>query len=78
MDFRDHAIRKALDESVRPYRPERTRRSRLKRIALVAALALAASAAFIAIVNLSTPKHAPAAAARKPVPVELLPPGARR
>ena len=72
MDFRDHDIRKALDDSVGPYRPEKTRRSRVLRIAAVAALAITASIAFITVVNRSTPRHAPAVE-RKPITVELLP-----
>lgn len=78
MDFRDHAIRKALDEAVGPYRPEPTRRSRFKRVAAIAALALAVSMAFIGIVNRSTPKRATPAADRKPVSVEILPTRADR
>lgn len=78
MDFRDHAIKKALDESVRPYRPERTRRARLTRVAAIVVLALVTSVAFITIVNRSTPRHAPAAPDRKPVPIELIAPSPAR
>ncbi len=72
-DFREQAIKDALDKSVRAYRPETSRHSRLKRIAVVAVLTLAAVAAFWAALHLSTPKPAPGAADRKPIRVELLP-----
>ena len=72
-DFRDQAIKDALDKTVRAYRPETSGRSRLKRIAVVAALTLAAVAAFWAVLHLSAPKPAPGAPERKPVRVELLP-----
>lgn len=78
MDFRDHAIRKALDEAVGPYRPERTRRSRFKRVAAIAMLALVASIAFITIVNISTPRQAPPAREPRPVTVEILPLSSKR
>ena len=73
-DFRDQAIKDALDKTVRAYRPEKTRRKRLARIALVAALTVAAVAAFWIVLHFSTPKPAPKGAKGKPVAVELLPP----
>lgn len=72
-DFRDQAIKDALDKTVRGYRPEISRRSRLRRVAVVAALTLAAAAAFWAVLHFSAPKPAPGAAERKPIRVELLP-----
>jgi hypothetical protein len=72
-DFRDHIVKKALDETIGPWRPEKTLRSRLRRIAAVAALAIAAVAAFAFIIDLSAPRPKPAAAHRKPVAVDILP-----
>jgi len=73
MDFRDHAIKKALDQAVGRYRPERTRRSRILRIAAIAALALAVSTAFIGVVNRSTPRKPGHAIDPRPMPVEIVP-----
>ena len=72
-DFRDHVVKKALDDTIGPYRPEKTLRSRLRRIATVAALAIAAAAAFAFIIDLSAPRPKPAAANRKPVAVDIVP-----
>lgn len=72
-DFRDHAVKKALDETIGPWRPEATRRARLVRIATIVALAVAAVAAFAFIIDLSAPRPKPAAAHRKPVAVDILP-----
>jgi len=72
-DFRDQAIKDALDKTVRPYRPESSRRSRFIRIAVVTVLTIAAVAAFWALLHFSTPKPASKGADRKPVSVELLP-----
>ncbi len=72
-DFRDHVVKKALDDTIGPYRPEKTRRSRLRRIAAIAVLAIAVSAAFIFIVDQSAPRPKPAAASRKPVAVDIVP-----
>lgn len=72
-DFRDHVVKKALDETISAYRPEKTLRSRLRRIATIAALAIAATAAFAFIIDLSAPRPKPAAANRKPISVDLLP-----
>ena len=77
-DFRDHHIKKALDEAVGAYLPETTRRSRIRRIAIVAALALAAFAAFWTVLYHSTPKPGKPAADRRPVPVQILPAPAKR
>jgi len=74
LDFRDHHIKKALDETVGPYRPDKSPRSRFRRIAITAALALVALLGFWSILHYSTPRPAPAGAERKPVAVELLPP----
>ncbi len=74
MDFRDQAIKDALDRTVGPWRPEATPRSRRRRILLVAALAVAVTAGFTAVVQVSTPKPAPGTKAGSPVSVELLAP----
>ena len=76
-DFRDHHIKKALDEVVAPYRPEATPRARFRRIAAIAALALAVFAGFWAALYFSSPKHAAKPAAGKSIPVQLLPPPAK-
>jgi hypothetical protein len=77
-DFRDHHIKKALDEAIGAYRPEKTRRSRLKRVAIVALLALVTVAGFWTALYHSTPKPAKPAAERRPVPVQILPAPAKR
>lgn len=77
-DFRDHHIKKALDEVVRPYRPETTPRARLRRIAAIAAIALAVFAGFWTVIYFSSPKHAAKPATGKSIPIQLLPPPAKR
>ena len=77
-DFRDHHIRKALDEVVGPYRPEATPRARLRRIAAIAAIALLVFGGFWAALYFSSPKHAAKPAAGKSIPIQLLPPPAKR
>lgn len=72
-DFRDHVVKKALDDTIGPWRPDRTPRSRLRRIATIVALAIAATAAFAFIIDLSAPRPRPAAAHRKPVAVDIVP-----
>lgn len=72
MDFRDHVVKKALEESVGPYRPERSLRARLKRMAIVAVLALLALLAYGSFLHHSTPRPK-APAERKPIAVELVP-----
>ena len=72
-DFRDHVVKKALDETIGPYRPEKTRGSRLRRIATMVVLAIAVTAAFAFIIDLSAPRPKPAAANRKPIAVDILP-----
>jgi hypothetical protein len=71
VDFRDHAIKKAVDDAVGPYRPEKRLRPRIARIAIVAALTLATCVGFWAMLHYSSTKHAKPAA--KPIAVELLP-----
>jgi hypothetical protein len=71
VDFRDHAVRKAVEDAVGPYRPEKKLRSRLVRIAMVAALTLATCLGFWAMLHYSSTKHAKPAA--KPIAIELLP-----
>lgn len=72
-DFRDHVVKKALDDTIGPWRPDGTPRSRLKRIAAIVALAIAAAALFAFIIDLSAPRPKPAAADRKPVAVDIVP-----
>ena len=77
MDFRDHHIKKALDEAIGPYRPERTRRARVARIVTIAALAFATVLGFWIALHYSTPRPPPAAD-RRPVSVQILPAPAKR
>lgn len=78
-DFRDHHIKKALDETIGAWRPEGDSRSRLKRIGAVVALTAVAVAAFWTILYFSSPRHpARAPAAAKPIPIQLLPAPAKR
>jgi len=73
MDFRDHHIKKALDETVSAYRPERGPRSRARRIAAVVALTAAVCVAFWSMLHYSAPRPARPPAAGQPIPVQLLP-----
>lgn len=75
-DFREQAVQEALDRVVGEYRPEKRLRTRLLRMGLIALVALATMAAFWAVLHHSTPRPAPKAAERKPIPVQLLPPPA--
>jgi hypothetical protein len=72
-NFRDHTVKKALDETIGPWRPEASRRARLVRIATIAALAVAAVATFVFVVDLSAPRPKPPTGDRKPIVVDILP-----
>jgi len=72
-DFRDHIVKKALDEAIGAYRPETTSRARNKRIAVIVALALLVAIGFWVLLHYSSPRTTPAAAKGKPISVDLLP-----
>lgn len=76
-DFREQAVQEALDRVVGDYRPEKRLGKRLVRVAVVAAATLVTVLAYWAVLHHSTPRPAPKAAERKPIPVQLLPPPAR-
>lgn len=76
MDFRDQAVKDALDKTIGPWRPEKTARARFIRVAATAAVSLGVVLGFWVVIHHSTPKPGPPAAA-KPVPVQLLAPAKR-
>lgn len=72
-DFRDHVVKKALDETIGAYRPETTARARNRRIAALVVLALLVAIGFWTLLHYSSPRPGPAAARGKPISVDLLP-----
>lgn len=78
MDFRDQAIKDALDKAVPRYRPERTIRSRLARIAMIAVVTVAAVFGLAWMFHYAMKELAPPAPKPKPISVELLPPPGKR